>query len=589
MTAPDKTPIPPRRRALMILLALATLVVVMDVTILNVALEETQRELGASNAGLQWALDSYTITFATLIFTTGVCIDRFGQRRTLLVGLVVFGVSSVLAGYSGTIGELVAWRAVMGVGAAVIPTASLAIIMREFPPPERPRAIALWAATGGISLIAGPLLGGLLLLEFWWGSVFLINAPLVALGLVLSVVLVPESTPARQARFDPVAVLLSIAAIGLLVYGIVVGGQENDWAGPEVWGTILAGLVLATALVLLERWRATPSLDVSLFRAARFSAGTAVVTLAFFAFMGAIYVLTFYYQSVLGYSPLEQGLLMVPMGLGSLATALLAPRLTATFTVRGVIAAGGVAMAVAFVVFSLLGADVPVALLVVTLVVFGLGWGCIQAPATGALMSAVPLPKAGAGQAVSQTLRQVGTALGIAVTGSVLGAVYRGSFGDEQDRFPADLRDEAAGSIGGTHRALAEVSERASAGGDQAGGALRALDADAASVVRHAEDAYLSAMSVALLLTAVVAVLVAVVAWRWLPKAVPPPGPPPGAAKGAPPARQGQGQGQQDQQRQEPDAGRGPGPAATRPVEQSSGQTPGQYPEQTAEKTRSGS
>ncbi|MDT0306501.1 MFS transporter [Streptomyces sp. DSM 44917] len=532
MTAPPNTPIPPRRRALMILLALATLVVVMDVTILNVALEETQRELGASNAGLQWALDSYTITFATLIFTTGVCIDRFGQRRTLIVGLVIFGVASVLAGYSGSIGELIAWRAVMGVGAAVIPTASLAIIMREFPPPERPRAIAMWASTGGISLVAGPLIGGLLLVEFWWGSVFLINAPLVLAGIVLAFVFVPESQPGRQARFEPVAVLLSIAAIGLLVYGVVVGGQDNEWASVEVWGSIVAGLALTAVLVSVERRRRTPSLDMGLFKSARFSAGTAVVSLAFFAFMGAIYVLTFYFQSVLGYSPLEAGLLTVPMGVGSLATAILAPRLTAAFTVRGVIAAGALGMAAAFVCFSLFGAETPLIALLAVLLLYGLGWGCIQAPATGALMSAVPLPKAGAGQAISQTLRQVGTALGIAVTGSVLGAVYRSSFGSERDRFPADLQDEAAGSIGGTHRALAEVHEQAGSGG--VSDRLLALDRDAAAVVEHAADSYLSAMGVAMLLTAAIAVLAAAVAWRWLPKVLPPPGPPP-----APPAQDG--------------------------------------------------
>ena len=214
---------PQRRNAIRALLAVAVLVVVMDITILNVALEEIQRGLQATNAELQWSLNSYAITFAAFIFTAGVCGDRFGRKRTLIVGLIIFGGASVLAAFSPSMGWLIGWRAVMGVGAAVVPTVTLAIIMNVFPPAERMKAIATWAAAAGVAFAAGPLVGGVLLEWFSWGSVFLINAPLVVIGVALIARLVPESRAPASAGFDPAGVMLSIAAVGLLVFGIVDG------------------------------------------------------------------------------------------------------------------------------------------------------------------------------------------------------------------------------------------------------------------------------------------------------------------------------------------------------------------------------
>ncbi|MEV4419228.1 MFS transporter [Patulibacter sp. NPDC049589] len=198
---PETTP--GQRRAITALLAITVLVVVMDITILNVALEDIQRGLDATNGELQWSLNAYMITFAAFIFTGGVCGDRFGRKRTLLAGLVVFGVGSALAATSGSIGQLIAWRTVMGVGAAVVPTVTLAIIINVFPPPERPKAIAAWAAAAGVAFAVGPVLGGLLLSVFSWGSVFLVNVPLVAVGVVLIARLVPESKMPRAAPLDP--------------------------------------------------------------------------------------------------------------------------------------------------------------------------------------------------------------------------------------------------------------------------------------------------------------------------------------------------------------------------------------------------
>nr|WP_269475777.1 MULTISPECIES: MFS transporter [Streptomyces] len=516
-----------RRRAILALLAITVLIVVMDLTIINVALNPIQQSLDATNAELQWSLDSYLITFAAFLFTGGVCADRFGRKKTLIAGLVVFGASSVLGAYAGDITELIVWRSVMGVGAAVVPTVTLAIIMSVFPPMERPKAIAAWAAAAGVAFAVGPVLGGLLLEQFWWGSIFLINAPLVVVGLVLLVWLVPESKNPAPAKFDPLGLLLSVLSIGLLVYGIVTGGEDNDWLAAETLGSLVGGVVLLALLVVIEGRMAAPSLDVGLLRNSRFSAGSGAIALCFFALIGAIFITQFYYQAVLAFSPMEAGLLMLPMGIGSVFMSARCPKLMMRFGPRAVVAGGAVVMAVSFVVTSQFSADTPTWLLIVAQLIFGLGWGCIMAPATASLMSVVPPVKAGAGQAVSQTVRQVAGALGVAVIGSILGVVYRSDMEEAVGVLPQALRDEAAGSIGGTLRAVDAANL-----GDQA-----------PALIDKAVDTYLAGMEITMLVAAGVVLLAAAVSLRWLPKTAPkppvPPAPKPVAdeAAGAPGAR----------------------------------------------------
>ncbi|MEU3098019.1 MFS transporter [Streptomyces sp. NPDC006967] len=500
-----------RRRAILALLAITVLIVVMDLTIINVALNPIQQSLDATNAELQWSLDSYLITFAAFLFTGGVCADRFGRKKTLVVGLAIFGISSVLGAYAGSITELIVWRSVMGVGAAVVPTVTLAIIMNVFPPMERPKAIAAWASAAGVAFAVGPVLGGVLLEQFWWGSIFLINAPLIVVGITLMVWLVPESKNPAPAKFDPLGVVLSTVAVGLLVYGIVTGGEDNDWLSADTLGAIVGGVVLVALLVVIEARMAAPSLDVSLLRNSRFSAGSGAIALCFFALIGAIFITQFYYQAVLGFSPMEAGLLMLPMGVGSMVMSTRCPKLVMRFGPRAVVASGSVVMAISFLISSQLTADTPTWLLVVAQLIFGLGWGCIMAPATASLMSVVPPAKAGAGQAVSQTMRQVAGALGVAVIGSILGVVYRSGMEDSVNVLPQALREEAAGSIGGTLRAV-----NAAKLGDQA-----------PALIEKAVDAYLSGMEVTMLVAAGVALLSAVVAVRWLPKTAPKPPMPP--------------------------------------------------------------
>jgi EmrB/QacA subfamily drug resistance transporter len=541
MTEPAIVMTPLRRRALTVVLAMTVLIVVIDITILNVALESIQSGLSATNAELQWSINSYMITFGAFIFTGGVFADRYGRKRTLLLGLVAFGVTSVFAAYSDSIGQLIAWRSLMGVAAAVIPTVTLSVIINDFPPQDRAKGIAAWAATGGVALAVGPVVGGLLLTEFWWGSVFLINAPLVAACIVAIVRLVPESGSQRDNKFDPAGVLISIVASGALVYGIVTGGENNEWGTLQVLGPIVGGLLLAGLLIVVERRVASPALDVKLFSSDRFSGGTAVIALAFFAFMGAIFILTFYFQAVRGYSPLRAGMLMLPMGIGALLTSTATPRLMRQYGPRSVVVAGTLTLFVILLAYSQVAEGTAVAVLIGLQFVFGLGWGCIMAPATASLMSVVPPQKAGAGQAVAQTLRQIGSALGVAIIGSLTGALYRSDFGSTADQFPEAMRHDAGGSIGGTLGGLQAVGQRIreltplAENGDQSAAAqLDALTAlSPPAVVADAVDAYMSSMQVTMLVTAAITLVAAGVAWRWLPVRL---GPPPGAPTTAPAA-----------------------------------------------------
>ena len=506
-----------RRKGILVLLAVAVLVVVMDLTILNVALQHIQKSLNASNGALQWCVDSYMIAFAAFIFTGGVCADRFGRRITLQAGLAIFGIASALAAFSGSIGPLIVYRGLMGVGAAAVPTVTLAIILHVFPPAERPRAIAVWAAAAGAAFAIGPLVAGILMAKFWWGSVFLVNVPLVVVGLVLLQVLVPESRNPGNAKFDPSGLVLSILGVGALVYGIVTGGENNHWTDGKTLAGLIVGVLVLVVLVPIERRVSAPALDMSLFGKVRFSAGTAAIALSFFALMGVIFVTTFYFQSVRGYSPFKAGLLMLPMGVASMFMSSRCPKLVPRVGARVVVAAGAIAMAVTFAGYAFADAGTSVVAVVLLQLLFGLGWGCIMAPATGALMSVVPLPKAAAGQAVSQTLRQVGAALGVAVIGSILSVSYRSSLGHAADQLPANLRDSARTSIGATQHAIQIVSGQGS---------------DVSGLGQRSVHAFLHGMHISMVVALVVAVLVAVISLAWLPGRPPTaPGEPPTAAR----------------------------------------------------------
>ena len=315
-----------RRWVILSVLIVSLLAIVIDNTVLNVALKtiaEPRGGLGASQSQLEWAINSYTLVFAGLLFTFGVLGDKIGRKRMLIIGLVLFGVASLLSAYSRTPDQLILARAAMGLGGAAVMPQTLSIISNVFEPAERPRAIGLWAMAVGIGFAIGPVLGGVLLDHFWWGSVFLINVPVTALGALAAVILVPESRNHEAGGIDYVGVLLSIAGLVLLVYGIVQGGDVGSWVHPEVLGPIIGGLVILAVFGWWETRVAHPSLDVRLFRDPRLSASVGSIALVFFGVGGVYFFTSFYLQNVRGYSPLVTGLLTVPFAVGQL---LLSPR-----------------------------------------------------------------------------------------------------------------------------------------------------------------------------------------------------------------------------------------------------------------------
>lgn len=489
-----------RRWQVLGVLVLALMVVVLDNTILNVALKTIQQDLQTTQSELAWAVNAYTLVFAGLLFTYGVLGDRYGRRRALLVGLGIFAVASGFCASADSAAELIAWRAVMGLGAAAVLPSTLSIITNVFDPSERPRAIGIWAGFVGTAIAVGPITGGLLLEHFWWGSVFLVNVPVVAVAVVGILWIVPESKDPEPRALDPVGVVLSITGLVLLVYGIVEGGESADWASPGVLGPLLGGLAVLAVFVLLQRRRTEPVLDVTLFRNPAFSAACAAVTLVFFALFGTVFFLSFYLQYAREYSPLEAGVRLLPV---AVAMSFFAPRsaaLVRRFGAKAVCAGGLLAVSVAFGSYRLVDETTPIWALSLVLFLQGAGMAHVMAPATESIMSTVPRERAGAGSAVNSTLRQVGGALGVAVLGSVLAASYRSGISGALTAYPARAQELAGESIGGT-LLLAEQ-----------------LPAAAADVLqRQAVSAFVDAMHLTALCSSLVALVGAAVVVRWLP------------------------------------------------------------------------
>jgi EmrB/QacA subfamily drug resistance transporter len=492
-----------RRWAILVVLSCSLLVVMLDNSILNVAMKVIAQPaptgLGSTQSQLEWAVNSYTLVFAGLLFTAGLLGDRLGRKKVLLFGMLVFGAGSALSALSDSSGQLIAFRAVMGFGGAFILPATLAIIMNVFERDEQPKAIGIWTGVVGFALAAGPIAGGVLLQHFWWGSVFLVNVPIVVVALVAMVAIVPDSKDPRPGRLDPVGVLLSIAGLALLVYGIIKGGQLGDFTRPEAWTTILAGLAVLFGFVVYEARSDHPALDVTYFRNRRFSASVAAIGLVFFALMGVTFFSVFYNQSVRGYSVLQSGLLVLPLAASQMFFAPRARLVVNRFGARAVCATGLILTAVGFAGFLLLGQDTPIWVLEVLFFLMGTGMAHVMPPATVMIMSSLPREKAGSGSAVNNTFRQVGGAMGVAVLGSLLSTTYRSGIDGHLGVLPASDRHAAGESL----QATLAVAERLGAAG-------RAL-------VRPANDAFIHAMHITAIGSAAVALVGAVVVLAFLP------------------------------------------------------------------------
>src|SRR5690242_4126493 len=472
---------------------LSLLIVVLDNSILNVAIKTISTPaptgLGATQSELEWAINAYTLVFAGLLFTSGLIGDRVGRKKVLLGGLVVFGAGSALAAESGSPAQLIAFRALMALGAAFVMPATLAVLMNVFERDEQPKAIGIWAGGVGLAIAIGPITGGILLDHFWWGSVFLINVPIVLLALALMLWLVPDSRDPNPGRVDPVGVVLSVVGLVLLVYGIIKGGQLADFTDATVLVTIGAGLAVLTAFVVFEKRSDHPSIDITYFKNKVFSAAIGAIALVFFALMGVTFFSVFYTQSVRGYTPLQTGALMLPLAAAQLIFAPRARLLVDRFGNRATCTAGLVVIAATLAAFATLEADTPIWILEVVFFLMGTGMAHIMTPTSVVIMQALPREKAGSASALSNTFRQVGGALGIAVLGSVLSTAYRNGIDDELGPLPPGARHAAGESI----EATLAVADRLGARGE--------------ALADAADDAFLHAMHVTALWGAGVAVL----------------------------------------------------------------------------------
>ena len=417
-----------RRWRILGVLILSLLVVVLDTSILNVALktlaEPAPKGLGATQSQLEWATNAYTLAFAGLLFTWGILGDRLGRKRVLLGGMLAFGLSSVLCAFATSPDELIAFRALMGIsGAAVLPS-TLSIISNVFEPTERPKAIGIWAGAVGLAIAIGPVTGGLLLAHFWWGSVFFVNVPIVAIALVLMARLVPDSRNPAPGRLDPVGVLLSIAGIAIVVFGIIRAGDVG-WGNVSAMAPLAGGLALLVAFVAWERWFPSPILDISLFRSRRFSGAVGIIALIFCGYMGLLFAVSFYFQAARGYSPLHTGALLLPLAAGQMIFASSSARLVERFGPRVLVSTGMALMVCTFLYYTRAGANSPTLPQEIVLFLQGVAVGITMPPVTSSVVAAVPREKAGEASAINNTSRQVGGALGVAVLGAILTSAYR--------------------------------------------------------------------------------------------------------------------------------------------------------------------
>jgi EmrB/QacA subfamily drug resistance transporter len=411
---------PARRKLILAICCLSLFIVGIDGTIVNVALPSIQRSLHASVSGLQWTVDAYTLVLASLLMLSGSMGDRFGRRRVFQTGLALFSLGSLACSLAPGLGWLVAFRMVQAVGGSMLNPVAMSIIVNTFTDPkERARAVGIWGAVVGLSLALGPVAGGVLVSGIGWRSIFWINIPIGIAAIALAQRFVPESKAPRARRFDPVGQVLIVVLLSSITYGIIEGPRRG-WGSPLILGLFGLGVVAAAGLVVAERRRREPLIDIRFFRSAPFSGAALIAVSAFAAVGGFLFLNTLYLQDVRGYPALHAGLLTLPMAATMVVVAQVSGRLVASRGPRTSLVVAGPAMALGALLLVRLGAHTSTAYLIVAFAIFGIGFGFVNTPITNTAVSGMPKEQAGVAAAVASTSRQIGSSLGVAVTGSLV-------------------------------------------------------------------------------------------------------------------------------------------------------------------------
>ncbi|SDQ50128.1 Antiseptic resistance protein (plasmid) [Tsukamurella tyrosinosolvens] len=482
---------PIRRWAGLAALVIALLTVGLDLMVLNVALPTLAQDLGASTTQLQWIVNAYTLVFAALMLPAGGFGDRYGRKRLLLFGLVAFVSASAWAAYSGTTGALIAARAVMGVGAAIIVPLSLGILPILFPPDQRRRAIAVWVGALGIGLPLGPIVGGWLLQHFWWGSVFLINVPVGVAALIACIALLPESSDPDAPPLDWPGIVTAVTGTAALVFG-VIQAPDDGWTHPVVLTTLGTGVVLIAGFLVWERRASHPLIDLRLFSNPGFTWPTLAATAGTFTLVGVLFVLPQYLQILRHHDALGTGLRLVPLVLAILVAAAAVDSIVTRIGAKIPIVAGLFITAMGFVLASRITADSEYGFIAACLAVVGLGAGLALAPAVDAVMATLPEHRSAAGSGLLMAIRQIGAAFSVAILGTLLNLTYGRDLDPHLTGLPAPVAAAAREGIAAAQLIAADLPGPA---GD-----------DLAAASAHA---YTAAMSAVFLASAVVSALLA--------------------------------------------------------------------------------
>jgi EmrB/QacA subfamily drug resistance transporter len=447
-----------RRWLTLLVLCISLIVITLDNTILNVAIPTlahpvNQGGLGATASQLQWIVDAYTLVFAGLLLTAGSLGDRYGRYRFLAFGLSLFGIGSALSAFASSADVLIVTRALMGVGGAFIMPSTLSIITNVFTNPvERGKAIGVWAGVSALGIGLGPISGGFLLEHFWWGSVFIVNVPIVIAGLALGYVLVPESRDPSHAALDPFGALLSIVALGSILWA-VIEAPSHGWTAPEIVFGFAVGFVVLAGFFAWELNTDHPMLDMRFFENPRFSAASGAITLVFLSLFGTLFLMTQYLQSVLGYSTVQAGAVLLPQAAMLMIFAPMSNTWVQKFGNKKVVATGLLIVTSSFVLFTVLRPNSSALVIIGITMVMGIGMANVMAPCTDSIMGSLPRAKAGVGSAVNDTTRQMGGAIGVAVFGSLMASHFTSSITDKLGRaLPpglfAQLRDNVGEAVG---------------------------------------------------------------------------------------------------------------------------------------------